>query len=93
MDWLRSALTTNTYTHAYTSTPGENGEFENISQDTDCIGPPCRIRTCGLRLRRPLLVGRRALLGAACIQLSNASPQFRHTAKPKGVRNGNYQEA
>lgn len=54
-DWLRSALTTNTYTHAYTSTPGENGEFENISQDTDCIGPPCRIRTCGLRLRRPLL--------------------------------------
>lgn len=43
------------YAHAYTSTPEENGEFENISQDTDCIGPPCRIRTCGLRLRRPLL--------------------------------------
>ncbi len=55
MDWLRSALTTNTYAHAYTSTPGENEKFENISQDTDCIGPPCRIRTCGLRLRRPLL--------------------------------------
>ncbi len=52
-DWLRSALTTNTYTHAYTSTPGENGEFENISQDTDCIGPPCRIRTCDRQLRRP----------------------------------------
>ena len=56
MDLLCSGLTANIYTlptRAYRQTT--MGNLKAISQRADFIGPPYTIRTCDLRLRRPLL--------------------------------------
>lgn len=55
MDWVRSGLTIKATRCVNTQRDKGNRQIENIGQCIDFTGPPYTIRTCDLRLRRPLL--------------------------------------